>query len=57
MELLIAIELIFAVTCVVAFWCTNLELQLARRSRDRVMDPDDDATMIRGDGSTTISRR
>ena len=42
MELLIAFELILGVVFVVVFWCTNLDLQLARCSRQRQLDPYDD---------------
>src|SRR5271163_98947 len=42
MEILIAFELIFGVIFIVVFWCTNLELQLARGSRQLQWDPYDD---------------
>ena len=42
MEILIAFELIFGVIVIVVFWCTNLERQLARGSRQLQWDPYDD---------------
>jgi len=54
MEILIAIELIFGVIFVVVFWCTNFELQLARRSAQRQLDPYDDEW---NDGSEVNRRR
>ena len=42
MEILIAFELIFGVIFIVVIWCTNLEMQLARGSRQLQWDPYDD---------------